>query len=156
MSLVVWITYTFTMLFLLGIFDFMARNCGGSSCYEGKRECLVCEKMWIKIVLLVSFLLFLFSKFPITFADSVSGKAEIQCRFPAILPSDQVFDICFIHHYFDCLGSFSSYDLARYICVLSGILAHWMGDTIGVLLAALWFIFLCITIVVCLLLAYCV
>lgn len=96
----------------------------------------------------------MFSKLPIIFADSVSGKAEIQCRFPAILPSDQVFDICFFHRYFDCLGSISSYDPTGYICMLSGILAHWMGDTIGVLLAALWIIFLRI-IIVCLLLSYC-
>jgi len=33
------------MLFLLGIFNLMARNCGGTACYEGKGEFLVCEKM---------------------------------------------------------------------------------------------------------------
>jgi len=85
-------------------------------------------------ILLVSFLPLLIYKLHILFADSVRGKAEIQCRFPAILPSDQVFDICFLHCYFDCLDSIVSDDLARYICMLSGILAHWMGDTIGALL----------------------
>ena len=86
------------------------------------------------IILLVSFLPLLIYKLHILFADSVRGKAEIQCRFPAILPSDQIFDICFFHRCFDCLDSIVSDDLARYICVLSGILAHWMGDTTGALL----------------------
>jgi hypothetical protein len=98
----------------------------------------------LTFTLLVSFLPLLIYKWPILFADSVRGKAEIQCRFPAILPSDQVFDICFFHRYFDCLDSIVSDDLARYICVLSGIFAQWMGVTIGVPLALLWFICLCI------------
>ncbi|GJN30162.1 hypothetical protein PR202_gb18448 [Eleusine coracana subsp. coracana] len=61
--------------------------------------------------------------------DGVRWKAQIQCGFPAILPPIKISDICLFHCCFDCLGSISQYDLARYICVLSGILAHWMGNT---------------------------
>lgn len=81
--------------------------------------------LMLTVIVLVYLLSFLF------FADSVGGKTDIQCRFPAILPPDQVFDICCFHCYFDCLDSISSYDRAGYICVLSGILAHRLGDTTG-------------------------
>lgn len=93
------------------------------------------------------------------FADCVGGKADIQCRFPAILPSDQVFDICCFHCYFDCLDSITSYDLSRYICVLSSILAHRMGDTSGMSFSCFstfgLLILYKLIILICLLLPYC-
>jgi hypothetical protein len=77
------------------------------------------------------YLLLRSSKLHILFADDVCRKAQIQCGFPAILPSDKIFDSCLFHCYFDCLDSISSCDLAGYICVLSGILAHRMGNITG-------------------------